>query len=45
MKEEKRVFTLQGRKHQLTLTELRTRLDSTPTKHVLAVWEEGERIA
>ncbi len=45
MNEEKRVFTLQGRKHRLTLTELRTRLDGTPTKHVLAVWEEADRIA
>lgn len=44
MKKEKRSFTLQGRKHRLTLTELRTRLDGTPTKHVLAVWNEGERI-
>ncbi len=43
MKEEKRVFTIQGRSHQLTLTELRTRLDGTPTKHVLAVWEDGKR--
>ena len=45
MKEEKRVFTIQGRRHRLTLTELRTRLDGTPTKHVLAVWEEADRIA
>jgi len=44
MKEEKRVLTLQGRKQRLTLTELRSRLDGTPTKHVLAVWDEGERI-
>ena len=44
MKEEKRVFILQGRRHRLTLTELRTMLDGTPTKHVLAVWDEGERI-
>ncbi len=43
MVEEKRSFTLQGRKHQLTLTELRTRLGGTPTKHVLAVWDDGER--
>jgi len=40
--EEKRGFTIQGHKYQLTLTELRTRLDGTPTKHVLAVWENGE---
>lgn len=45
MKVVKRVFTLQGRKHQLTLTELRSRLNGTPTKHVLAVWDEGEKIA
>jgi len=44
MKEEKRVLTLQGRKHRLTLTELRSRLDGTPTKHVLAVWDKGESI-
>lgn len=43
MKEEKRVFTIQGRRHRLTLTELRTRLDGTPTKHVLAVWNGGIR--
>jgi len=43
MKKEKRVFTLQGRKHRLTLSELRSRLNGTPTKHVLAVWDEGER--
>lgn len=44
MVEEKRGFTFQGRKHRLTLTELRNRLDGTPTKHVLAVWDEGEKI-
>ncbi len=44
MKEEKRAFTIQGSKQRLTLTELRTRLDGTPTKHVLAVWDEAERI-
>lgn len=43
MRDEKRVFTLQGCKHRLTLTELRSRLDGTPTKHVLAVWDDGER--
>ncbi|MBA7492756.1 hypothetical protein ES702_03306 [subsurface metagenome] len=42
--EEKRIFTFQGRKHRLTLTELRNRLDGTPTKHVLAVWENGEGV-
>ncbi len=41
-KEEKRGFTIQGHRHRLTLTELRTRLNGTPTKHVLAVWAEGE---
>jgi len=45
MKDEKRVLTLQGRKQRFTLTELRTRLDGTPTKHILAIWDEGERIA
>jgi len=44
MKVEKRLFTLQGRKHQLTLSELRSRLNGTPTMHVLAVWDDGERI-
>ncbi len=43
MNEEKRIFTIQVRKHQLTLTELRTMLDGTPTKHILAVWDDGER--
>ena len=42
MMEEKRGFTIQGCKCHLTLTELRTRLDGTPTKHVLAVWDKGE---
>ena len=41
MSEERRCFTIHGRKHWLTLTELRTRLDGAPTKHVLAVWAEG----
>ena len=45
MKEEKRAFILHGRKHQLTLTELRTRLDGTPTKHILAVWDDGKKTA
>jgi len=45
MKEEKRVLKLQGCKQRLTITELRTRLDGTPTKHILAIWDEGERIA
>jgi len=44
MKEEKRIFTIQGHKHQLTLTELRTRFDGTPTKHILAIWNDGKRI-
>jgi len=44
VKEEKRYFKIKGRRHRLTLTELRTRLDGAPTKHVLAVWDEGERI-
>jgi len=43
MREEKRFFKFQWRKHQLTLTELRSMLDGTPTKHVLAVWNDGER--
>ncbi len=53
MKEEKRGFAIKaenappfafaGSMEWLTLTELRTRLDGTPTKHVLAVWGEGER--
>lgn len=38
-REEKRRFKIHGRKHRLTLTELRTMLDGAPTKHVLAVWE------
>jgi len=41
MMEEKRGFTIQGCKYHLTLTELRNRLDGTPTKHVLAVWDQG----
>jgi len=44
MKEERRVLTLQGRKHRLTLSELRSRLSGTPTMHVLAVWDKGESI-
>ncbi len=53
MKEEKRGFAIKdgnappnafaGAIEWLTLTELRSRLDGTPTKHVLAVWNEGER--
>ena len=53
MKEEKRGFAIKdgsappfafaGSMEWLTLTELRTRLDGTPTKHVLAVWDKGER--
>jgi len=38
MMEEKRSVIIQGQKYLLSLTELRTRLDGTPTKHVLAVW-------
>jgi len=41
--EEKRGFTIQGCKCHLTLTELRTKLEGTPTKHVLAVWDQGAR--
>ncbi|GAH76008.1 unnamed protein product [marine sediment metagenome] len=44
VKEEKRYFKIQGRKHRLTLTELRSRLDGTPTKHVLAIWDDGEKV-
>ncbi len=50
--EEKRGFAIKdenappnafaGSIEWLTLTELRTRLDGAPTKHVLAVWEDGE---
>lgn len=52
MTEEKRGFAIKdenpppnaftGSMEWLTLTELSIRLDGTPTKHVLAVWEEGE---
>ena len=41
MKEEKRVFTIQGRKHRLTLGELVDKL-GTPYKHTIVVWERGE---
>ncbi len=41
MEEEKRVLMLQGRKLRLTLTELRTKLEGVPTKHVLAVWDNA----
>jgi len=44
MMEEKRGFTIQGCRCQLTLTELRIRLDGTPTKHVLAIWDQGARM-
>ena len=40
--EEKRTVIINGCKYLLSLTELRTRLDGTPTKHVLAIWNEGE---
>ncbi len=53
MKEEKRGFAIKdgnappnafaGAIEWLTLTELSSRLDGTPTKHVLAVWEDGKR--
>ncbi len=53
MKEEKRGFAIKdenappnafaGSMEWLTLTELRTKLDGTPTKHVLAVWNGGIR--
>ncbi len=36
-------FTFAGSMEWLTLTELSTRLDGSPTKHILAVWDEGER--
>ena len=39
---EKRIVIINGCKHLLSLTELRTKLDGTPTKHVLAVWNDGE---
>ncbi len=42
--EEKRIFTFQERKHQLTLTELSIWLDGAPMKHVLAVWDQGEPV-
>ncbi len=52
--EEKRGFALKdentppnafaGSMEWLTLTELRTRLYYTPTKHILAVWDDGETI-
>ncbi len=45
MEEEKRIFksSITGERLLLTLTELSIRLDGTPTKHVLAVWDKGER--
>ncbi len=43
MSEERRTFNLEGVKEELTLTELRGRLNGCPTKHVLAVWEDGGR--
>ena len=42
MSEERRPFNLEGETVELTLTELMTRLNGCPTKHVLAVWEETE---
>ncbi|GAG01949.1 unnamed protein product [marine sediment metagenome] len=36
-------FIFVGSMEWLTLTELRAKLDGTPTKHVLAVWDDGER--
>ena len=42
MMEEKRRVIIQGQKQLLSLTELRIRLNGTPTKHVLAVWNDGE---
>ena len=42
-REERRVVKIEGRKSWMTLTELRSKLDGTPTKHVLAVWDSGER--
>ncbi len=43
MEEEKRIFKFTGERLLLTLTELSTRLDGSPTKHILAVWDEGEK--
>ncbi len=36
-------FTFAGSMEWLTLTELSIRLDGSPTKHILAVWDDGER--
>jgi len=42
LKEEKRAFTIHGRKYCLTLGELVEKL-GTPYKHTIVVWEGGER--
>ncbi|MBA7493292.1 hypothetical protein ES702_03850 [subsurface metagenome] len=41
MSEEGRLLVLDGEAVYLTLTELQERLSGTPTKHVLAVWDEA----
>ena len=43
MSEERRAFHFDGGTVWLSLTELMGRLDGCLTKHVLGVWEEGER--
>lgn len=43
MGEERRAFHFDGVTVRLSLTELMGRLDGCPTKHVLGVWENGER--
>ena len=43
MKEERRGFYLDGETVWLTLTELQGRLSGAPTKHLLAVWENGAK--
>ena len=43
MVEERRGFTLGGETVWLTLTELMGMRDGCLTKHVLAVWDNGER--
>ena len=44
MGEERRVFHFDGGTVRLSLTELQGRLEGCPTKHVLAVWEDGGRL-
>lgn len=43
VKEEKRGFKFVGKRIILTLTQLHGLFPGTPTKHVLVIWEEGER--